>query len=925
MTGVSAEGFTNDSASFVLQPPKNIANLLSVFFLLLKAANNLLYLSVLSIFLEKAGATSLPWVYLIVNAAFIAIQFQFMTRIVGKEGHWLLSLMSFPSALLSFGAAWLFPTESVMLLVGFFIVTMIVDLTTNQAFTAMLNHFLGIGESKRLLPVIYAAGSLGFIISGLLLKFILDFLGLKGLFVINGFLVILAAVILRMLKPAEDARLAESETPSPSKDAASEAIDESSMQHPLARLLIISSFLIIFNKYLVDFLFAASISSFFTSTNDLASFMGVFGAATDFAVIALQTFVMNRVFSKFPIGRVLAFMPIILTLLCILASFSLKFAVIAAVQFLVLLNSKNFTVPATTILMGAIPQKNRVYYRRDMSIACSVSSAVVAGFLLIARGRVGHDSLFVIAAATYFVMAGIHVLLDRAYLATLRKAFIRKEESQIDDQVASLRFLNIQERLDQLKELLADENPRVRASAIEAAAVLPANYAVPMLEPMFEHEADSRCLTVVARTLIQISPDSSASHIFKIIRETTDDRLRSDIIEALGKAHLNVIGEENLLGFLEHGHHRVCASAVITIVRLTRQQKSLESAMRKLVEMARDSRELMRASAAAVMGELGLPLFVPALGSLAAENNVAVAGNAATALARIHTPAALSVLKNMLAHPNAQTAVKASELLAASARENISCISRLLTGITADERRKLSVKLRSGRHQESHDLLAAILCVDSPEKRKNLVAVLETADRKTIEYMKLCVKMMPGDSVELDLAPIINAVIIEHENNLPDLTPLAHALAGGALEKPAENMQFFAALNPMLSALWCELSFLIDSDWPCNTRELWQKRVLAALKMLACMSVEPATMIKSMKELFLGKAFAKAMAAEYIEARAGRKLALQILPLLDASIVMTSQKTIEMAVERMLDVNCSSVDEAKQRLANLKIYESVRV
>lgn len=112
------------------------------------------------------------------------------------------------------------------------------------------------------------------------------------------------------------------------------------MQHPLARLLIISSFIIIFNKYLVDFLFAASLTAFFTSGNDLAAFMGVFGAAADFAVIGLQTFVMNRVFSAFPIGRVLAFMPILLTLLCILASFSLKFAIIATVQFLVLLNSK---------------------------------------------------------------------------------------------------------------------------------------------------------------------------------------------------------------------------------------------------------------------------------------------------------------------------------------------------------------------------------------------------------------------------------------------------------------------------------------------------------------------------------------------------------------------------------------------------------
>ncbi|MDD3148337.1 MAG: hypothetical protein PHD82_13665, partial [Candidatus Riflebacteria bacterium] len=431
--------------------------LICAFFMLLKAANNLLYLAVMTTLLDKAGAGALPWVYLLVNIIFIGVQFKVMTRIAGKEGHWLLSIVSLPAAFLSFMAAWVFPTDVVPLLIGFFVLTMLIDLTTNQGFTAMLNHFISINEAKRLMPLIYASGSFGFIISGLLLKFVLDFVGLKGLLVLNGLIVLASAVILKMLRPVEIMRQQEQAVTDKSGSADKAIVATTpSIKHPLASMLIFSSFIIIFNKYLVDFLFAASLSTYFSASNDLASFMGVFGATADFAVIGLQTFAMHKVFAKFPIGRVLTFMPVVLTVLCSTAAFNMKFALVATVQFLVLLNSKNFTVPATTIFMGVIPQHDRVLYRRDMSIACSISSAVVGAFLLLARGRFSYESLFLIAAGCYLLLAWVHSTLDDAYLKTLRHAMVSRSDSISDDQVASLQFVQLAERLEQLKTLLRD-------------------------------------------------------------------------------------------------------------------------------------------------------------------------------------------------------------------------------------------------------------------------------------------------------------------------------------------------------------------------------------------------------------------------------------------------------------------------------------
>jgi HEAT repeat protein len=750
-----------------------------------------------------------------------------------------------------------------------------------------------------------------------MLKFVLDFVGLKGLLVVNLIVLVVAAAVLALLEPFEKARINENDesVPDNAKDDETSMNAESSMQHPLARLLIVSSFMIIFNKYLVDFLFAASLSSFFSSGNDLASFMGIFGAAADFAVIGLQTFVMNRVFASFPIGRVLAFMPIILVFLCVAASFSLKFAIIAAVQFLVLLNSKNFTVPATTILMGIIPQKNRVFYRRDMSIACSISSAVVGVFLLAARNRIGAELLFILAAAFYLLMAWVHVMLDRAYLKTLKKALDADDASA--DQVVALRFLQYRDRIPQLQLLLGDQNSLIRIRAIEETSLLPAGMASPLLVARLYLETDSACLTAITRSMLQLAPAESAQHIEKLLEVAEDERLRSDIIETLGKIRSAEISDDLIGGFLDYPHHRVCASAVISCVRLTRNRFLLEKAMKKLARMTVDSRELMRASAAAAMGELGLPLFIPALSTLASENNSMVAGNAAAALARIPNPSAMAALENLLFHDNNEVVQKAEMLLASAARESVARISRLLPGITAEERRKLSAKLRTGRHQDSHDLLAAILCVEDLEKRRALIDILEKADKKTLELMSKCVISLDETRTTTSFACLLQIAGAGLLEELPQWFALLSALGAGAIiEAPAAGM---SAVHDLVAGLWHQKAYLIRQNHPELLVKAWEKHAFVCCRLVACLAAEPATMISSMKELKTGRGFNYSMATEYIENQMGLALAAQLIPLLNsAEMPLQYPDFIAFAAARGIDISESEIQHAADFFAHDK-------
>ncbi len=912
---------TSNSEEWVF---KSVPKLLCGFFMCQKAANNLLYLAVLTSLLDKAGANALPWVYLLVNVIFIGVQFRVMTRLAGREGHWLLKVLSLPAAVMAFVAAWFFPTDMVPVLTGFFVLTMLLDLTTNQGFTAMLNHFISINESKRVLPMIYAAGSFGFILSGLLLKFAIDFFGIRGLLVLNGLTVLAGLVFLRFLQPVEDRRISEQACCEGLNTDKNQAIDASvpSMKHPLASLLIISSFVIIFNKYLVDFLFAASLSSFFPVSNDLASFMGVFGATADFAVIGLQTFAMHRVFARFPIGMVLTFMPLVLTLLCGYAAFSLKFAVVAAVQFLVLLNSKNFTVPATTIFMGVIPQHDRVFYRRDMSIACSLSSAFVGGFLLLARNRVGYDVLFFLAAILYLLMAWVHSLLDAAYLKTLRRSIVSRSQADSDDQLASLQYVQITERCEQLRALLNDTDAEMRLQAINAAASLPEKYALEMLAPLLASERDGRCLTAVARNILTIAPEEAGRHILALLESTEDNRLRADIIEALGKVRNAEISVEQITVWLEHQHHRVVASAVISLVRLGRQRETIEAAMRRLAAMAVSSVEMMRASAAAVMGELGLPLFVPALENLAAENNLVVAGNAANALARIQTPAAMSVLEKMLLHGNKEIAGRAGELLETVSRENISRVSRLMSGITAEERRLLSAKLRAGARQDNLELLAAILCIEQIEKRRTLIALLEKADSETQLLMSRCVIEVSEGQIELTAAPLIARLRQEPvQETVPAWFSLLGAIAGGSIEKPEMSPNLLRPLSALLNAFWSETAAVMTNHAGKVEHRLWQKYLRWQVQAFAFFSLEPAAILKSFDAIAGSNSHERGMALEYLETRAGRKLAQKIVPLIDpaAGIPADIDAFSVFAAAREIEISAEMVVDASSRLKQLGI------
>ncbi|HOY68424.1 MAG TPA: HEAT repeat domain-containing protein [Candidatus Ozemobacteraceae bacterium] len=871
--------------------------LLAAFFLIQKGTNNVLYLTWLAGLLKNLGSTMLPWAYLAGNVSFIALQYGFVRRLKGREGHWMLSFLSLPVVLFSVATSLTtgFATGGALLagLVG----AMLVDLLTNQSFSAMANQMLSLQEAKRRLPAIYGAGSAGYILSGILMKTILDFVGSGPLLWLNTAVLCLGAVLLQQIglfdTPKEGVAGPTTKTP-----GAAQAVPEppaSSFRQPLAVLLLASSVLIVFNRFLIDYLFSVSVTTHFADAAAIASFLGLFGAAADFTVIALQITVMNRVFASLPLGRILLLTPFLLTFLCLAATVHPAFIVVAVTQFVVLLNSKNFTVPATTLLLGAFPSSTRGGYRRDISTVSSAASITASLVLLAARDRVPVGGLFLIAAACYGLMVYVHSRIDEGYAATLRETLAGTGTAPDDENLRSIGFLPENERLQRLQELLAQGDPVIRLEAIGEIELLPDRPLRLLLFPRLSLETDSRCLTALARLAVERFGADAVSHIARLLQSAGDTRLQADLLEALGRTNGGLPVEELAAMYLEHDHHRVRGSAVLAMLRLARDAGGIEAGLSTLSGMARSPHPLFRASAAAIMGETALPLFLESMEALTNDPDTDVACIAIRALGRLPTSGGLAALNRLAAHSDPIRARHAANLVEKASKERLARIRSLMDGLTAAERQKLGHTIRSIGGSAGLDIVGRILSFDHPEAREGLVRLLEQATPETVELLRACLVTHAAPSGSPSTAPLWEACRVPRLSELPDWAsaiPLLRQVIGSSPTPPGQTPDDEGMLG-LLRLIIREAEFLAclrqsggragwSADELATGLSRWSDRAVLCCRMVLLAGPRPETLLSAFDRLRSPDAFTSSVAQELLETNLPHEVSRMVLHIRNA-------------------------------------------
>lgn len=853
--------------------------LLGVFFLIQKGTNNVLYLTWLAGLLKNLGSTMLPWAYLSGNIAFITLQYAFVRHLSGREGHWMLSSLSLPIVLFSIVTSLTVDTHTGPFLLAGVVGCMVIDLLTNQAFAAMTNQLLSIQESKRRLPAIYGAGSVGYIVSGLLMKTVLDFAGLRPLMWLNTAALCAGAVVIQQLARYERTRENHRTAPAgtaPSRDNAS-ASPTSSFRQPLAALLMASSVLIVFNRFLIDYLFSSSVTSHFGDAAAIASFLGLFGAAADFTVVVSQMTVMNWVFASLPIGRILLLTPLLLTTLCLAAAVHPAFIVVAVTQFVVLLNSKNFTVPATTLLLGAFPSSTRGGYRRDISTVSSMASTAASLVLLATRDYVPIGGLFLIAAVCYGALLLVHSRLDYGYATTLRETLAGTDTAPDDENLRSIGFLPESERLLRLQELLVQRDPDIRLEAIEEIERLPNETLRTLLFPRLSAETNPRCLTAMARLAVERFGPEAVSHIAKLLQTADDNRLQADLLEALGRTNGGLPVEELAAMYLEHEHHRVRGSAVLALLRLARDVSGIEAGLAMLASMARSPEPPFRAGAAAVMGETALPLFLESMETLAEDPDTGVALIAIRSLSRLPTSGGVAALNRLSSHADPARAALAKQLVETASRERLARIKSLMDGLSASERQRLAQTIRSIGGSAGLDIVGRILRFEFPEAREGLMRLLEPAAPETVELLRASLITQAFPDGTPSLAPFWDWCRIPRSDDLPDWAPavplLRRVITGSHPELDLHALE--AGAISMLHLLLREAELLTcinrgeRAGWStpdtATAVSRWSDRAILCCRMALLAGLQPESLLSAFDRLRSPDSFTSSVAQELLE------------------------------------------------------------
>lgn len=858
--------------------------LLAVFFLVQKGTNNVLYLTWLAGLLKNLGSAMLPWAYLAGNISFITLQYAFVRRMTGREGHWMLSTLSLPVVGFSVATALLVGSEAGPLLLAGVVGAMVIDLLTNQAFAAMANQLLSIQEAKRRLPAIYGAGSIGYILSGIIMKTVLDFAGIGPLVWLNTVALCLGAFVLQKIGRHDHGQHC-SQTASAEQAVRETAAEPpaSSFRQPLAALLLVSSVLIVFNRFLIDYLFSASVTSHFGDAAAIASFLGLFGAAADFTVVILQMTVMNWVFTSIPIGRILLLTPLLLTVLCLAASFHPALPVVAATQFVVLLNSKNFTVPATTLLLGAFPSNARGGYRRDISTVSSAASIAASVILLATRDLMPAGGLFLLASLCYGALLVVHSRLDHGYAVTLRETLAGTGAAPDDENLRSIGFLPEGERMLRLQELLVHGAPQVRFEAIQEIERLPDAPLRELLFPRLSGESNPRCLTALARLAVERFGPEAVSHTARLLQTADDPRLQADLLEALGRTNGGLPVEELAAMYLEHDHHRVRGSAVLALLRLARDASGIEAALGMLSRMARANEPLHRSAAAAVMGETALPLFLESMETLANDPDREVAVIAIRSLGRLPTSGGLAALGRLSGHADPARASLAKRFIENSSRERLARIRSLMDGLTAAERQKLSHTIRTIGATAGLDIVSRILRFEQADAREGLMRLLDQASPDTVEMLRatLIGQARPDETPSLD--PVWNWCRVPRPAELPGwaaaIPHLRRVIIGSVPESESRGTETGAISLLNLLSSEAELLACIRrgerTGWSASDAETavsrWNDRALLCCRMALLAASRPETLLSAFDRLRSPDSFTSSVAQELLETNLSRE------------------------------------------------------
>ncbi|MBF0407724.1 MAG: hypothetical protein HQM10_10245 [Candidatus Riflebacteria bacterium] len=648
-------------------------------------------------------------------------------------------------------------------------------------------------------------------------------------------------------------------------------------------ILIVFSFLGIFCRIIVEFLFRGVVSSHFTSVEEMASFMGIFGAGIDLSAFIAQGFLGQYIFSEFRLSTILSVRTLALVPLSLAAFLSPGIILVSSVQFCLMSLTKILIIPAFVILLEPLQSGAKFMLRKFIGIGDSLANLSAGIFLIVLKFYgIGADPvLFLPVMIIFFSLVFFIIAIDRLYPLMVKETLAVSPADSDFEVVKALRHVPKTDRIVQINSLLASPNPTIRFRAIHEAGELDSDMCVDMLLTAIINETDLKNIGAVVRIIFHKTGHHGLDILSEFLDESVEPRLVADIIEVYSQLP-HSSADSILEPFLENAHHRVRGNAVLAILRTSNDSRLLQKALETLKIMITSSNYNEQSAAVIVMKLLKNQVFVSALSWLADSPEKEIRERAMEALADMATSGAIEVLSN-IQKLNDNRAAIAEKLLCEIAEKSDSTVKKAFLSLSDQERAEVGVWLKTAPQNLDLDLLGKILFLKNKNIRRQIVESIsgEKSESKTA----FLAETLSFNGKETFIDQSVAAKYLQNEKGfgIPffvDLIPAIFGPHNSVYDHFLEAKLSDLILHAAVMARACELNLNGEIEFQ-NAEKHFSKWMRNLLHLSAMTASEPAEALEAIKKSCVDDGFLHSIAFELIEERLEKQLAVLILPLLD--------------------------------------------
>ncbi|MBF0546397.1 MAG: hypothetical protein HQM08_18270 [Candidatus Riflebacteria bacterium] len=864
---------------------------LSVFFFLLKMVNNLFLIVLTSFFLKNLGAKHLPEFYVISNSLFVVTQFFFLRK-PEFSGNTFLSGSAFPLFMLCFFFA-VFDSFPLFLTTLAFLLVTIYDIHSTQAFSDMAGMIMPIRVLKKNLFRIHAFGTAGSVLSGIFLKYFMDSIGIRCLFSIICLLIIVSMVFIRKIdaligeKYFPDSKLQIENKVDKNLDSHSNKLKEKSNPSFIilkySFVLIAFSSIGIFGKIIIEFLFRHSVTLNFNSIEKMASFMGVFSSFSDSMVFLIQLFFAEQLTSKYSLSFLISFRSIAILMVLVVAYFFPGFSAIAALMFCYTALTKIFVNPTFVVFFEMLPSQLKVQRRRHVAIGDSISNILAGCFLYFFRDANLKDFyililvLMFISVVAILLAAAINFLYSEVAKETLKNC----SDSDTFEIIPVLKHIPVPNRIERISSLLKSENSEVRFRTIHETIYFDREIFKKLLLEWLVFETNIRNISAGVKLIFHKTGSEAMSFIITFLEKSSDPRIVSDLIEAVGNIRDKSAGTL-LPPYLYHSNIRVKGNTILALMKTVKTPEIIQEAFSVLKKCVLSDSCEDRIMAIYVMRSSGLPFFVPTLEYLSGLACNKTSLKAIQALGVAGTPNAMRILqqKKHLTGIRGETARK---VLNWTNEKKTSPLYKAMLSLGKDEKERISLLLRTLPREKTITVLGKIFLIENQKIRLGIIESL--FGENVINKLDFLSEIFISENINLT---IDEGLILKYLKNKPvEQLPVCADLLPFLLENRTKEYQIF--LEEKLSEEVSEASILCraidlrqeNSNYFSIAENRLNSRLQAIFHLVAFATKEPQNILDILKRSFLNDNFLHSIAHEYFEEHMGKKISRLLLLLLN--------------------------------------------